>query len=50
MFKADWRVISFEDEDGMRIWLTFEQKREAEEGDPHWICIGRRGVIRVSAR
>jgi hypothetical protein len=28
MFKADCSGISFGNEDGMRIWLTFEQKRE----------------------
>jgi hypothetical protein len=59
MVIADCSGISFEDEDGMRIGLTFEQRRGEERrggrkgrmwGDPHWIWIGRRGVIRVSAR
>jgi hypothetical protein len=33
----DWRRISFEDGDGMRIWLTFEQKREGRSSlDMYW--------------
>lgn len=28
-----WRAISSEDEDGMRIWLTFERKRQDEGGE-----------------
>jgi hypothetical protein len=53
MFIPDCRRISLGDEDAISLWLTFEQKREGRGRtrwckDPHWIWIGRRGVIRVS--